>query len=75
MMADPSMPSYADGILLVRTAAETDIVESSSAIIDGARSEQIKLRHLASVERQIIHFCFSHIYTHASGGSIDRDQF
>src|SRR5437588_11239562 len=51
----------ADCVLLIGPAAETDIIERTAAPGLGARSQQVELRNLASVQWQVPHFALIHV--------------
>src|SRR5262249_58934644 len=64
----------ADHVLLIRTAAEADVVEGPAAAVHGTGREQIELRNLPAIHRQLGHFALGDVDANASGAHVDRGQ-
>jgi hypothetical protein len=62
----------ADHVLLVGTAAETDVVPGAGAGVQRAGCLQHQLRHLSAVDRQVVDFALGHVDTDASRAEIHR---
>ena len=71
MMAEPSTPSNLMTFWLIGAAAEPHVVPGAGAGVLRAGRLQHQLRHLAAVDRQVLHFALADVDADARRAEVD----